>query len=598
MNFAIFRCAKIKTKDDIKGAAAHQSRTQATPNADIRGEVVRLHGPKDHAKEAISQIPDGSRKNAVLCMDVFVGASAGYFRPDVPSDAGKFEQQKMEAWRDRSVMWLRKEYGDNLISAHLHLDESTPHIQALVIPLLDGKLNAKKLFNPISITKMQDRYAASVADIGLQRGVERSTAEHIDIKDYYQIVNSPTPQPKTKIPPLPKLTKKDAIKEIAGFENGYGKAMQSRETAIKKRFEEERDIRKSLDAKAKYADLSKENQEKLATVANDLKKVAAEVREIPFPHIFERFGYIKDKSDKNNWNGERGRISTDHGVLPKFYNHDVNQGGGGAIDLAMHLGNWNFKEATTWLAAEFGSSAAIGAALSRATVEAKEAMKQPTPKLPVPEPTADKRKIKRVRDYLTKKRALSSKLVDGLMRKGLVFADSYCNACFKLSGGGVELRGTGEQRFHGVRGEKKGMFQIMTSQNPVRTIYVESAIDALSYYELHRQDRAPTLICSITGASKNALQGHAQREIAQGRRVVAGFDRDKAGNHYIEQLREIIQDVEEDRPTSKDFNDDLCGLRQERLQIPHKTIETPIDNTVGSAEICVQDYGSAHGMGM
>jgi hypothetical protein len=38
--------------------------------------------------------------------------------------------------------WLREKYGDRVISAVLHLDEATPHLQFLILPLDDnGRLN-------------------------------------------------------------------------------------------------------------------------------------------------------------------------------------------------------------------------------------------------------------------------------------------------------------------------------------------------------------------------------------------------------------------------------------------------------------------------
>jgi len=61
----------------------------------------------------------------------------------------------------------------------------------------------------------------------------------------------------------------------------------------------------------------------------------------------------------------------------------------------------------------------------------------------------------KVRKYLTDVRRLSAGLVDKLHGMGKVYADRYANAVFVLSKGvGVELRGTGEKPFHGVRGEK------------------------------------------------------------------------------------------------------------------------------------------------
>ena len=45
------------------------------------------------------------------------------------SASPEFFQQKgaTEAWTKQSVAWLKKEFGDKLLSAVLHMDEQTPH---------------------------------------------------------------------------------------------------------------------------------------------------------------------------------------------------------------------------------------------------------------------------------------------------------------------------------------------------------------------------------------------------------------------------------------------------------------------------------------
>lgn len=48
------------------------------------------------------------------------------------------------------VSWfLQKRYGENFVGGALHYDESTPHMHAFVTPMLDGKLNAKKMFDRV-----------------------------------------------------------------------------------------------------------------------------------------------------------------------------------------------------------------------------------------------------------------------------------------------------------------------------------------------------------------------------------------------------------------------------------------------------------------
>lgn len=58
-----------------------------------------------------------------------LGASPEFFR-----DPGN-----TEAFRDASLAWLKAEFGDDLVHAELHLDETTPHIHAVIAPTYERK---------------------------------------------------------------------------------------------------------------------------------------------------------------------------------------------------------------------------------------------------------------------------------------------------------------------------------------------------------------------------------------------------------------------------------------------------------------------------
>ena len=59
---------------------------------------------------------------------------------------------RIKEWCADNLDWLRKTYGeDNVVSAVLHLDESTPHIHASVVPIVTGerrKVREKKTDEP------------------------------------------------------------------------------------------------------------------------------------------------------------------------------------------------------------------------------------------------------------------------------------------------------------------------------------------------------------------------------------------------------------------------------------------------------------------
>ncbi|MBW4700026.1 MAG: plasmid recombination protein [Aphanocapsa lilacina HA4352-LM1] len=103
---------------------------------------------------------------------------------------------------DANVEWLQRVYGDRVVSAVLHLDEATPHIQAHLVPLdTNGKLNCRALFGGRQkLQSLQDGYAAAMAPQGLERGVRNSQARHQEVRQYYTQVQTPPVEVEVELP--------------------------------------------------------------------------------------------------------------------------------------------------------------------------------------------------------------------------------------------------------------------------------------------------------------------------------------------------------------------------------------------------------------
>ena len=56
------------------------------------------------------------------------------------------DKEKSKEWIKENYKFLAKEFGkENIVRFTLHLDEKTPHLHAVTIPLTnDGRLSAKK----------------------------------------------------------------------------------------------------------------------------------------------------------------------------------------------------------------------------------------------------------------------------------------------------------------------------------------------------------------------------------------------------------------------------------------------------------------------
>lgn len=97
------------------------------------------------------------------------------------------EDQKI-AWLNQNASFIKEEYGqENIVRFSLHLDERTPHLHVVVVPLTkDGKLSAKKVIgNKTDLKKLRTRYADKMKSFGLERGQERSP----DNKPTFQKIN-------------------------------------------------------------------------------------------------------------------------------------------------------------------------------------------------------------------------------------------------------------------------------------------------------------------------------------------------------------------------------------------------------------------------
>lgn len=186
-NYAILRTAKLKTFGSIGGSLAHTYRTRETANADSgrAHDNTHSHGAPDEIEQALrARLPAKRRKDAVLALEYFVGASPEWF-----ADAPRDEQ---DAYFRDALTWLEQRHGaENVIGWSIHRDESTPHLCAYVVPLDErGQLCAKRYTGgKATLSKMQTDFAQSVgARHNLSRGIEGSTATHERVKRHYGLV--------------------------------------------------------------------------------------------------------------------------------------------------------------------------------------------------------------------------------------------------------------------------------------------------------------------------------------------------------------------------------------------------------------------------
>jgi hypothetical protein len=278
----------------------------------------------------------------------------------------------------------------------------------------------------------------------------------------------------------------------------------------------------------------------------EIREQANRVRGIPLQDVLLLAGATRDRYDKSKWHTGKGVISC---TAAKFMNWNQGVGGGGAIDLAMHLNNLGFKAAIEWLCHHFPS------------LECKEHPAPPRAAQLIL-PPQDSGKLPAVKRYLTDERAIDLSLVQCLIESGRLYADNRGNAVFLLLGKenepqGAELRGTTSARWRGMApGSQKdrGFFSV-PAPSATTAILCESAIDAISCFELH----SPCLCISTSGARSNPPW--LPWLFRQGFEIYCGFDSDPTGETMASNMIALHPGTKRLRPGLHDWNDVLKQYR-------------------------------------
>lgn len=142
-------------------------------------------------------------KNQVLALNVLLTSDGEALRR--LADEGILDE-----WAETSIGWAKQTFGeDNVVGAHLHMDEQTPHLHVTVVPIVTTerkrkasearatkryrtkpkngpRLSADDIMTRDNLTRFQDTYAEAMARFGLERGIRGSEARHVDQHEYYR----------------------------------------------------------------------------------------------------------------------------------------------------------------------------------------------------------------------------------------------------------------------------------------------------------------------------------------------------------------------------------------------------------------------------
>ena len=222
LNYAIFRCNPIMTLPDLAQIGSHNKREKRAYNSnpDIKIELSKnnielvpldvkyIKGfdeltkeyKKQHEERMKTERADrrkryhemlNSSRNCVAD-ELVMTASHNFFN--------NMSREQIKEWADTCMEFVYNDLGykrEQILHATVHLDEETPHIHCVVVPLvkkLDNRTKTERytiskkqyIKDKIQLSHLQDLYHKRLTEKGydLERGIKGSDNEPIKIKEY------------------------------------------------------------------------------------------------------------------------------------------------------------------------------------------------------------------------------------------------------------------------------------------------------------------------------------------------------------------------------------------------------------------------------
>ena len=239
MGFVVLHMEKAHGSDS--GTTAHIERFIIPKNADPtrthlnRKLVTYPDGIKDRTAAIQKRLEEAglTRKignNQVRAIRINVSGTH--------EDMKRIEREgRLDEWCGDNMKYFADLFGrENIVAAHLHRDEETPHIHVTLVPIVKGERKRKKreeqakkryrkkpanavrlcaddIMTRLKLKSYQDSYAVAMAKYGLQRGIDGSQARHKSTQQYYRDIQKLAGSLKSEVVDLQKL-KTEAEQEL------------------------------------------------------------------------------------------------------------------------------------------------------------------------------------------------------------------------------------------------------------------------------------------------------------------------------------------------------------------------------------------------
>lgn len=412
MAYAIGRIAKQKG-GTVGSSSLHNNRQRETPNADPSREQENreLIGAGRSAPEMVREVIEAHggkpRSDSVEAVEVLLTASPEWFR----DDDDLIDQKKVDQFSERSVKFLKKrKHGGICVKATLHMDEHTPHIHAIMVPIdPNGKLNCKHYFGQRKdLRAWQTAFAREMAPLGLERGREGSRATHVTVQQFYKEIER---SPELKVdhdrlpdPPRLRLTKESAqkykealVKEVLEqikepFKTQLHQAMLARDANNKLKETKSRLAKSKEEVTRVWTKLYEEQytsqqlthelhkaQAEKQTLAERCQRAEAKVQDVPMHEVMTQLGYRGAPAEQRGFfhfvNEARNQVVTlGHGCVYDSQGQLIARNSVNLVEQVMKREGREVtrEQAFSWLVDRWGEEKAKGAYLSEREQAAEE----------------------------------------------------------------------------------------------------------------------------------------------------------------------------------------------------------------------------------
>lgn len=601
VGIGICRCEKARNRAAVAARDAHNRRAKRVGNADSTKTAENVNLRPDLPPGALVALDAvfsrmGSpvlRKNGTLAIEYVMT-----FSPEAAKSIEPLE------WARRCLSFVEARHQrENVISAYLHMDERTPHVHVMAVPVDGSKVVVGPFMgNRATLRKLQDSFFAGVSshfDLARNsanptgrrhlspaelRALSVSSSEVVATakKKLRTIADQPVidfPLPTISLPAL--LTERGRKEHERRVRLAAVSAVKERQDLVVAQ------ASSIIEDMREIAERSVLLEEEIRIMnASEMRRY----RDLDLCAVAQRYLGVSPRKEGGSYvfesDGHKVVITT-----TKFKDFRCEQGrlGGGAIDLVMHLLRCDFQAAVRALAADFPGEVVDSLRSHHARLareEGQSALAAPR-KVSFAEQLdrfgrPDASKLPVIRRYLREARMLPDVIVDQCIATGDLWANDWGSCVFAHRSAAGEICGcTIRSTFSG--GERKAFKQVLGDKTTAwfsagallsraeRLVITEAPVDVLSFLALKRAKESDAVVSTAGAASYGGL-------VALRRPMVLAQDADHDGCQQAEALAALARRaglrVERCVPErGKDWNEFLTYERDQRIRIDREIAE-------------------------